>query len=249
MKYSTPSPAESIAFGPETRRIKKDSHCDDPRTAVRGRRGNFELSTRLLRCARNGRPFSTATSRLPRASIFPGLEIGTDAVSEVGDAGRDVATVDRDLGAADEARFVRGEKQHQFGAFLGRALAMHWDRRACRMGKGLAAAPEKAGIGDLPRMDRIDPDVPRRELQHRGLGEAAQPPFAGGVGGVVMRCQPSRRRDVDYRAAAAVADRRRAMLHAEHGAGQVDGDRPVPRLDYGVSDALAGDRPGIVYEG
>jgi hypothetical protein len=34
-------------------------------------------------------------------------------------------------------------------------------------------------------MDRIDPDVPLRELQHCGLRQAAEPPFAGGVGGVV----------------------------------------------------------------
>ena len=112
--------------------------------------------------------------------------------------------------------FVRGEEQHQIGAFLWRALAVQRDRGARGMGKGLAAAPEKAGVGDLPGMDRIDPDVPLRELQHCGLGQTAQSPFAGGVGGVVMRGQPGGRGDVDDRAAAAVADRRRAMLHAEH---------------------------------
>ena len=61
-----------------------------------------------------------------------------------------------------------------------------------------------------------------------------------------MRGQAGRRGDVDDRAAAAVADRRCAMLHAEHGARQVDRDRAVPCLDRGVDDALAGDRAGIV---
>ena len=154
------------------------------------------------------------------------------------------------LGAADKARLVRGEEQHQLGAFLRRALAVQRDRGARGMGKGLAAALEKAGIGDLPGMDRIDPDVPRRELQHRGLGQPAQPPFARGVGGVVMRGQPGGRGDVDDRAAAAalrrIADRRRAMLHAEQRPGQIDRDRAVPRLERRVDDALPRDRAGIV---
>src|SRR5271165_4021882 len=61
-----------------------------------------------------------------------------------------------------------------------------------------------------------------------------------------MRSQSGGRGDIDDRSAAAVADRRRAMLHAEHGTSQVDGDGTVPRLDGCVDDALAGDRPGIV---
>jgi len=55
------------------------------------------------------------------------------------------------------------------------------------VGKGLAAGSVEAGIGDLPGMHRIDPDIPRRELQDRGFGQPAQPPFTGGVSGIVMR--------------------------------------------------------------
>ena len=36
------------------------------------------------------------------------------------------------------------------------------------------------------------------------------------------------------------------MLHAEHGTGQIDRDRAVPRFDCGVDDALARDRAGVV---
>ncbi len=61
-----------------------------------------------------------------------------------------------------------------------------------------------------------------------------------------MRGQPRGRGDVDNRATAAVADCRRAMLHAEHGARQIDRERAVPRLDRGIGNTLAGDRPGVV---
>src|SRR5215471_6206884 len=120
------------------------------------------------------------------------------------------------------------------------------------MGKGLAATGEEAGLGDLAGMDRIDPDIPRRELQDGSLGQPAQPPFAGGIGGIVMRGEAGGRRDVDDRAGASrlfrygVADRRGAMLHAEQWPSQIDRERPIPRLDGGADDVLAGDRAGIV---
>jgi hypothetical protein len=38
------------------------------------------------------------------------------------------------------------------------------------------------------------------------------------------------------------------MLHAEHRAGQIDRQCAVPRLDGGINDTLARDRPGIVDE-
>jgi hypothetical protein len=131
---------------------------------------------------------------------------------------------------------------HSFGVpcrCIGIATRAAW-------GKGIAATAVKPGIGDLSGVDRIDPDVPLRELQHRCFGQPAQPPLAGSIGRVVMRGQSRSRRDVDDRAAAAVADRRRAMFHAEHCASQVDRQRPVPRLDSGIDDALARNRPGIV---
>src|SRR5579863_719034 len=103
--------------------------------------------------------------------------------------GRDIAAVDGDLGAADEARFLAREKQRELGAFLRRSLAAEGDRRARGMRESLAAAPKKSGVGDLSGMDRIDADLPRRELQDGRLGQAAQAPFRGRVGGVVMRRQ------------------------------------------------------------
>ena len=63
-----------------------------------------------------------------------------------------------------------------------------------------------------------------------------------------MGGQPGGRRYVDDRAAAAIADRRCAMLHAKHWTGQVDRDRAVPRLDRRIDDALARDRSGVVDE-
>jgi hypothetical protein len=38
------------------------------------------------------------------------------------------------------------------------------------MGEGLAAGAVKARVGDLRGMDRIDPDIPLRELQDCSLG-------------------------------------------------------------------------------
>jgi hypothetical protein len=40
-------------------------------------------------------------------SVFPGFVIGADAVAQAGEAGSDIAAIDRDLSAADKARFVR----------------------------------------------------------------------------------------------------------------------------------------------
>src|SRR6516165_1018341 len=116
------------------------------------------------------------------------------------------------------------------------------------MGKSLAATAIKPSVSDLSGMDRIDPDVPLRELQYCGLGQSAQPPFARSVGGVVMRRQSCGRGNVDYRATTAVADRRRAMLHSQHCTGEIDRQGPVPRLDGRIDDALTRDRPGVVDE-
>src|ERR1700730_17818099 len=123
---------------------------------------------------------------------------------------------------------------------------MQRDRDPRGVSKSLAGGTVKTGVGDLPGMDRIDPDASLRELQDRSLSQTAQPPFARRVGGIVMRGQPGGRGDIDDRAAAAVADRRRAMLHAEHWASQVDRERAVPRIDRSIGNTLAGDRPGVV---
>src|SRR5919198_283402 len=97
--------------------------------------------------------------------------------------------------------------------------------------EAFAAAAIEAGVGDLPGMDRIDPDVPLRELQHRRLGQAAQSPFAGGVGGIVMRRQPRGPGKIYDRPAAAVTDCRRAVLYSPHRPRQIYPPCPVPRLD------------------
>src|SRR3954469_11558677 len=110
-------------------------------------------------------PFVLSVIKLTRFIVLL-----TNPIEQAGEAGRDIAAVDRDLGAADKTRLVGSEEQHQLGAFLGRALAVQRYRGARGRRKALAAALEKPGIGDLPRMDRVDPDVPRRELQYRRLG-------------------------------------------------------------------------------
>ncbi len=99
-----------------------------------------------------------------------GDEVVAHAVAQARGAGGDVAAVDGNLRAADEARFVGCQEQHQIGAFLGRPLAVQRYRDARGVGEGLAAGAVEAGVGDLCGMDRIDPDVPLRELQDRGLG-------------------------------------------------------------------------------
>src|ERR1700738_3622475 len=66
---------------------------------------------------------------------------------------------------------------------------MQRDRDPRGVSKGLAGGTVKTGVGDLPGMDRIDPDAPLRELQDRSLSQTAQPPFARRVGGIVMRGQ------------------------------------------------------------
>src|SRR5438093_9466388 len=63
-----------------------------------------------------------------------------------------------------------------------------------------------------------------------------------------MGGQTRGRGDVDDRAPAVVADRRRAMLHPKHWTGQIDGKRAVPGVDGAIRNALTGDRPGIVDE-
>src|SRR5215813_1596334 len=126
-----------------------------------------------------------------------GDELFAYAVAQAGGAGGDVAAIDRDLRAADKTRLLRCQEQHEIGAFFWRSLAVHWGRHPHGVGKGLAAASEETSIGDLSGMYRIDPDVPLRELQHCGLGQTAQCPFAGSVGCVVMRGQPGGRRDID----------------------------------------------------
>src|SRR5215472_8563970 len=181
-------------------------------------------------------------------SVAAGDEIVAYAVAEVGGAGGDIAAVDGDLRTADEARLVRCEEQHQIGALFWRPLAVQRYGRARRMGESLAARAEESSVGDLSGVDRIDPDVPFRELQDCGFGETAQPPFAGSVGGVVMRGESGGRGYIDNRAAAAVSDHRRAMLHAEHCTGQVDRDRTVPRLDRGSDNTLTSDCPGVIDE-
>src|SRR5271166_3881291 len=97
-------------------------------------------------------------------SVAAGGEIVAHTVAQACGAGGNVAAVDRDLGTADEARLIRREKQHEIGAFLWRPLPVqrYGDARGVR--EGLAAGTEKAGVGDLSGMDRIDPDVPLREL-------------------------------------------------------------------------------------
>src|SRR5271169_6381685 len=107
-------------------------------------------------------------------SVAAGGEIVAYAVAQARGPGRDVPAVDGDLRTADKARFVGRQKQHEIGAFPWRPLAVQRYRDARGVGKGLSAAAEEAGIGDLSGMDRIDPDVPLRELQHRGLGQTAQ---------------------------------------------------------------------------
>src|SRR4051794_2695257 len=81
-------------------------------------------------------------------------------VAQARQAGRDTAAIDRDLGAADKTGLVGGEEQNQFGAFEARVLAMQWDPSARCVREGFAAALEKPGIGDLARMDRVDPGTP-----------------------------------------------------------------------------------------
>src|SRR5690349_20156438 len=77
---------------------------------------------------------------LQRSSLF--LVFVSNAVPQPCQPGCDIAAVDRDLGAADKTRLVRCQKQHQFGAFLGRALAVQWDRGAGGVREGVAAALE-----------------------------------------------------------------------------------------------------------
>src|ERR1700680_1237111 len=131
-------------------------------------------------------------------------EFGADAVAQPGEPGGDVAAINRDLGATDKARLLGSEEQHQIGAFLGQPLTMQWDRHPRGMSEIGAAILEEASLGDLSGVDRIDPDVPVRELQHRGLGETAQSPFGRGIGGIVMRGEAGSRRDISDRAPAAV---------------------------------------------
>src|ERR1700756_663473 len=112
-------------------------------------------------------------------------EVFAQAVSQSGKTGGNIPAVNGDLGAADEARFIRGEEQHKIGALLWGPLPLHRYRGARGVREGFTGSVEKAGIGDLSGMDRIDSDVPLRELQHCSLGQSPQPPFASGVGGVV----------------------------------------------------------------
>src|ERR1700730_5086467 len=76
-------------------------------------------------------------------SVAAGDEIVAHAVAQAGGAGGDVAAVDGDFGAADEARFGGRQKQHQIGAFLGRAVAVQRDRHPRGVGKGLAGGTVK----------------------------------------------------------------------------------------------------------
>src|SRR5262249_42523711 len=106
----------------------------------------------------------SGTSRAPSfgracaSSIAARGEVFAHTVAQIRRARGDVATVDRNFRAADKARLVRREKQYKLGAFLWGALTVHQYRAPGGMRKGSPAAVVKARIGDLPRMDRIDPD-------------------------------------------------------------------------------------------
>src|SRR6266404_430283 len=121
------------------------------------------------------------------ASIAAGGEVFAYTIAAARHTGGDIAAVNGDFRAADKARLIRREEQHQIGTFLWCALSMHRDRDAGGTGESIAATAVEPGIGNLSGVDRIDPDVPLRKLQHRRFGQPAQPPLAGSVSGVVMQ--------------------------------------------------------------
>src|SRR3954470_15566410 len=83
--------------------------------------------------------------RLISASVATGHEIVTDAVAQVRRAGGDIAAIDGDLGAADEARLIRRKEQDKIGALLWGPLPVQRYRSARSVGESFAAAAIEAG--------------------------------------------------------------------------------------------------------
>ena len=77
------------------------------------------------------------------------------AVAQARSARGDIAAVDGDLGAADKARFIGGEKQHLIGAFLWRPLAVQWDRDARGMGRSCVVGASELQVTE--RRTRVTP--------------------------------------------------------------------------------------------
>jgi len=149
-----------------------------------------------------------------------------------------VPAVDGDLRAVQVGRAGGQQEHHHVGDLLGlpepagqRLLDAGLDEHRARVVQDRRV--------DGPRVHDVDPDAARRELERRGLGEAAQPPLGDRVGEREVRGQPGDRADVDDRCAVVVRHQRREGPHAEHGAGQVDADDPVPVLQVHVVQVRA----------
>ena len=93
------------------------------------------------------------------------------------EAGCGIGAVDADLGAADIGRFVGSKEQYQQRGIARRPQPPERDRLARGLTERLAAVAGETGVVDQPGVDRIDPDVPRREFECRRFGQAAQPPL------------------------------------------------------------------------
>ena len=148
----------------------------------------------------------------------------------------DLSAVDDDLGAGDERRLVGDEIDDKWRHFV-----------------GLPGAPERR-LGDVRRLerlgrrrghrcvdeageDRVDADPARAELGARDARQAADAPFADGVGGSVVAGEPRDRADIHDRAA--IGHQPRRGLDAEQRAREVDGEHAVPVGELDLVESCA----------
>ena len=151
------------------------------------------------------------------------------------------AAVHDELAAGGVGGLVTGEEHHE------RRDLPHFARTAQRDGDQVFRQVRGHRGTDEAGVDRVHPDVVRRQLQSRGLGQAAHPPLRRDIRVYGRRAAQSLDRGhVDDRATASSDHRLDRHPHAQECAGQVDVNYLLPLGQIEVLQLPERDGAGVV---